>query len=323
MTATDNTRGFVFYGAPDGEYELIAERGNDAAETTSSARRKISVRGADVSGVELKLTPTGSIAGRVVIESPEAPKRCATRDEQAETAGQIQEQTGRRAVVEEILLKAVHDDPNPRQRISGFFRFDRHGRPPNENGEFAMKGLEAGRYRITANLPDGGWRIRAITQSVAGAGKQSFGATKKKADILRDGVAIKPGEKLSGVEVTVAEDAATLNGRVVPSKDGMKLPSPLRAHLVPAEATSEDDVIRYAETDVRGDGSFEFKHVAPGKYLLLARQVAEKETSDDQARPAAWDAAERAKLRREAMATKNEIELQPCGRVKDYALKWR
>jgi len=312
----------VFYGAPDGEYELIAERGNDAAETTSSARRRISLRGADVSGIELKLAPTGSIAGRVVIEPPEAPKRCATRDEQAETSGQIQEQTGRRAVVEEMLLKAVHDDPNPRLRLSGFFSFDRYGRPPNENGEFAMKGLEAGRYRITTNLPDGGWRIRTITQFVAGAGKQSSGATKKNVDISRDGVAIKPGEKVSGVEVTVAEDAGTLNGRVVPSKDGMKLSSPLRAHLVPAEAASADDVIRYAEADVRGDGSFEFKHVAPGKYLLLARQVAEKEASDDQSRPAAWDAAERAKLRREATAAKNEIELQPCGRVKDYILRF-
>ena len=321
-TATDNTRGFVLYGAPDGEYELIAERENDG-EITRSARRPISVRGADVSGVELKLAPTGSIEGRVVIESPEAPKRCATSNEQAETAGQIQGQTGSRAVVEEMLLKAVHDDPNPRLHISGFFRFDRYGRSPNEKGEFSMKGLEAGRYRITANLPDGGWRVRAITQSVAGAGKQSSGATKKSADISRDGVAIKPGEKLSGVEVAVAEDAATLSGRVVPAKDGMKLPSSLRAHLIPAEAKGEDDVVRYAEADVRGDSSFEFKHVAPGKYLLLARQVAEKEASDDQARPAAWDAAERAKLRREAMAAKNEIELQPCGRVKDYALKWR
>jgi Carboxypeptidase regulatory-like domain len=322
-TGTDNTRGFVFYGVPDGEYELMAERGNDAAETTSSARRRISVRGADVSGIELKLALTGSIAGRVVIEPPEAPKRCATRDEQAETSGQIQEQTGRRAVVEEMLLKAVQDDRNPRLRLSGFFSFDSYGRPPNEKGEFAMKGLEAGRYRITANLPDGGWRIRAITQSVAGAGKQSSGATKKNVDISRDGVAVKPGEKLSGVEVTVAEDAATLNGRVVPAKDGVKLPSSLRAHLIPAEVKSEDDVIRYADSDVRGDGSFEFKHIAPGKYLLLALQVAEKEASDDQARPAAWDAAERAKLRREAMAAKNEIEIQPCGRVKDYALKWR
>jgi len=321
-TGTDNTRGFVLYGAPDGEYELIASRENDG-ETTGSARRPISVRGADVSGVELKLAPTGSIAGRVAIESPEAPKRCAISGEQAETSGQVQELTGRRAVVEEILLKAVHDNPNPRLRLSGFFSFDSYGRPPNEKGEFAMKGLEAGRYRITANLPDGGRRIRAITQSVAGAGKQSSGATKKNVDISRDGVAVKPGEKLSGVEVTVAEDAATLAGRVVPAKDGMKLPPSLRAHLIPAEAKGEDDVIRYAEADVRADGSFEFKHVAPGKYLLLARQVAEKEADDDQARPAAWDAAERAKLRREALAAKNEIELQPCGRVKDYALKWR
>jgi hypothetical protein len=302
---------------------LIAERENDAAETTSSARRRISVRGADVSGIELKLAPTSSIAGRVAIESTEAPKRYAIRDEQAETSGQIKGQTSRRAVVEEMLLIAVHDDPNPRPHRSGFFRFDRYGRPPNEKGEFSMKGLEAGRYRITANLPDGGWRIRAITQSVAGAGKQSSGATKKNADISRDGVGVKPGEKLSGVEVTVAEDAATLNGRVVPSKDGVRLPSSLRAHLIPAEAKGEDDVLRYAEADVRGDGSFEFKHVAPGKYLLLARQVAEKEAGEEQARPAAWDTAERAKLRREAMAAKNEIELQPCGRVKDYALKWR
>jgi hypothetical protein len=320
--ATDNTRGFVLYGVPDGEYELIAERQDDG-ETTGSARRPISVRGADVSGVELKLAPTGSIAGRVAIESPEPPKKCAIRGEQAETSGQIEERSGRQAVIQETLLKAVHDDPNIRPDISGFFRFNRYGRPPNEKGEFAMKGLEAGRYRITANLPGGGWRIRAITQSAAGAGKTSSGATKKNVDISRDGVAVKPGEKISGLEVIVAEDAATLNGRVVPAKDGVKLPSSLRAHLIPAEAKGEDDVIRYAESDVRSDGSFEFKHVAPGKYLLLARQVAEKEASDDQARPAAWDAAERAKLRREAMAAKNEIELQPCGRVKDYALKWR
>ena len=36
----------------------------------------------------------------------------------------------------------------------------------------------------------------------------------------------------------------------------------------------------------------------------------------------AWDANERAKLRRQAMAAKNEIELQPCGRWKDYVLRF-
>jgi len=55
---------------------------------------------------------------------------------------------------------------------------------------------------------------------------------------------------------------------------------------------------------------------------LRARQVAEKEANDDQARPIAWDAIERAKLRREAITAKNEIELQPCGRVRDFVLRF-
>ncbi len=132
---------------------------------------------------------------------------------------------------------------------------------------------------------------------------------------------LRAGEEVSGVDIRHRGDRGRAVSGVVTGE--VESSPQLRAHLVPAEAKGEDDVIRYAEADVRGDGSFEFKHVAPDKYLLHARQVAEKEASDDQARPAAWDAAERAKLRREAMAAKNEIELQPCGRVKDYALKWR
>jgi hypothetical protein len=44
--------------------------------------------------------------------------------------------------------------------------------------------------------------------------------------------------------------------------------------------------------------------------------------SDRPVMPIAWDANERAKLRRQAIAAKNEIELQPCGRVKDYLLRF-
>ena len=93
--------------------------------------------------------------------------------------------------------------------------------------------------------------------------------------------------------------------------------------ITSAEAAAADDLLRYAETSARGDGSFEFKHLAPGKYLLHVRELAEKEESDDQARPIAWDTIERAKLRREAAVTKNEVELQPCQRVKEHVLPWR
>lgn len=323
--STSTTRGFAFYGVPDGDYELVATLLDNSDETSGSARRRVSVKGADANGVELKLAPNGSISGRVIIEPYTTPGRCAIKDEPAENliAGQTREQTGRRPAVEEILLIVNPDDSDQRAQTSRFGRRDGDDGPPNKKGEFAFGDLEAGRYRITANLPDDSWRIRAITRAVAGTLKRSGGAeAKSPVEVSRDGVTIKSGEKLSGVEVFIAQDAASFNGRVVPANERSGFPSRLRAFLIPAEAASANDVIRYDETDVRADGSFEFKHVAPGKYLLHARQFDEKEPSVGQSGPLAWDTIERVKLRREATAAKNEIELKACERVKEHVLQW-
>src|SRR5262245_53776082 len=173
-----NSRGFVFYGVPDGEYELVAMSGPQSDETYSSIPRRISVKGVDVSGIELKLTPHGSIAGRILLESSNPPKRCpiSTGSSDNQASGQVQEHGGRESFVEEITLKVDRDDPDQRALRS---RFDWFGRVPNEKGEFALKRVEAGRYRITANLPDDGWYIRAIIQtglSGQGSGKRSRGA---------------------------------------------------------------------------------------------------------------------------------------------------
>jgi hypothetical protein len=78
-------------------------------------------------------------------------------------------------------------------------------------------------------------------------------------------------------------------------------------------------VLRYAETTTGSDGSFAFKELAPGKYWISAKPLPEGESIESQTRPAAWDADERAKLRREV--EKNVIELQPCQRVNDYLLR--
>jgi hypothetical protein len=327
-TFVSSSRGFAFYGVPDGEYELTAASDRDGGETGASATRRVSVRGADVSGVELKLAPRGSIAGRVVISDP--PKGCAIDSGLAENqaSDRNQEQAVRRSVVEEIVLRAVRDEPDRRAQTSRFFGYEMYGRAPNAKGEFALKNLDAGRYRITFDLPDDGWQIRAINQtgvdtSKAATGGATGGATdesKNPVGISRNGIAIKPGDKLSGVEVIIAEGAATLSGRVVPAKG--QLPPRLRAHLIPADAASADEVIHYAQVDLRGDGSFQFKHIAPGKYLIHTRQLTEREANDDQVHPLAWDAVERVKLRLEALAAKNEIELQPCERVKDYLLRY-
>ncbi len=80
-----------------------------------------------------------------------------------------------------------------------------------------------------------------------------------------------------------------------------------------------DDLLRYAQTFAQSDGKFAFEDLAPGKYWLLLRVIPEGASL---ARPIAWDSNERAKLRREAEATKVEIELQPCHRVSNYALRY-
>jgi len=133
-------------------------------------------------------------------------------------------------------------------------------------------------------------------------------------------IALKAGEKLSGLEVILAEGAAGLSGRAIAAKEGGSLPHRLRVHLVPAEATAADDLLRYREAITGPNGSFEFKHLAPGKYFLLARPISENEANGDTLRPVAFDPAQRTQLRREA--AKNEIEFKPCQQVKDYVLRF-
>jgi hypothetical protein len=299
MDTLMGNKNFSLRGVEDGEYELSAMRFSESMDFALSVPKRVAVRGADVIGVELKLLKLGSISGRVVIEAPKA---------ECKTAEQFKG--------EEALIELRRDDKAPGVFPSGIIPMEISGSlgaaTPDKDGGFTVKNLEAGRYRINTDLPDESWYIRAITQA----------ATPKPVDISRAGVTLKQGEKISGIEMIIAQGAASLSGKIVPAREGERLPKRLRVHLIPAETTAADELIRYAEATVGGDGSFEFKHVAPGKYMLHTRQASEKEANDDQSRPVAWDAVERAKLRREAAAAKNEIELKVCERVKDHVLRW-
>ncbi|HEX5082997.1 MAG TPA: carboxypeptidase regulatory-like domain-containing protein [Blastocatellia bacterium] len=298
MTTLINGQNFSLRGVEDGEYELVAMRFSETLDFAASAPRRVAVKGADVNGVELKLMKLGSISGRVVVEAPK---------EECKTADQFK--------VEETLIELKRDDPSPGLLALGLFQqtpgASSGSAAPEKDGNFTVKSLEAGHYWINTDLPDENWYVRAITQS----------ATPKLMNVSRAGVMLKQGEKKSGIEIIIAQGAASLSGRVVPASEGAQLPKRLRAHLIPAEAAAADDLLRHAESPVRGDGSFEFKHMAPGKYLLHTRQVTEKEVDDDQARPIVLDTAERVKLRRDASAAKNEIELKPCERVKEHVLR--
>jgi len=123
--------------------------------------------------------------------------------------------------------------------------------------------------------------------------------------------------------VTLAEGAAGIRGKVVAASETVTLPSRLRVHLLPAEADSAEDVLRYAEVSVDGEGAFSISNLAAGRYFALARAVSDEEFIERTPPPLAWDAASRAKLRREAAAANVVVELRQCQRLAEYVLKYK
>ena len=118
----------------------------------------------------------------------------------------------------------------------------------------------------------------------------------------------------------IGQDAAGLRGRVSMSGEQTAIPAGARVHLVPAEREQADNLLRYSETFVASDGSFALTNLAPGRYFILAR-VGPAPEPDTPAEPIARNPAARAKLRREAEAANAVVELKPCQRVVDQALK--
>src|SRR5262245_7477729 len=302
----DGTTGFSIQGVTDGEYEIVARSGGyNNVESFVSTPRRIVVRGANVGGIELKLLPLGSITGKFTLEA--SPAACETR---------------RKWSLEEALLalrpdaKSAGSAPAQGQTVVNGL---------TEKGEFTVYNLEANRYFLEPRLPNENWYVKAITASAStpapAGGAAARGAPP--ADVARNGVALKAGEKISGVTVTIADGAGAVSGKVAPDKEGLRLPARMLVHLVPVETAAAGDVLRYGEVVAGKGGAFEFKNLAPGKYWLIARAAPDDESSDRPHAPVAWNAIERAKLRKEAEAMKIEVELKPCQRVSDLVLKFR
>jgi hypothetical protein len=295
------SNGFAIYGVSDGEYEIVAIRGGyNEEESFVSPPRRITVRGADVGGIELRLAPMASVAGKIVLEKSE--NVCESK---------------RKASIDEVVVSMRRDEKASRPPLPGLATES----APADKGEFLIRYLDAGRYFIEPRLPLESWYVKSIAASapIAPAGARRPAATP---DLSRSGVTLKPGEKISGLTVAVADGAASLGGKVVAAKEGVALPSRVRLHLVPAETAEAGNVLRYAEAVVRNDGAFTLNNVAPGKYWLVTRAVPDDEPSDRPPAPVAWDANERAKLRREAEALKVEVELKACQRAAEQIVKF-
>jgi hypothetical protein len=267
---------FIFVGVLDGEYELIARRTDGDDGGAASVPRKITVKGADVTDIELSLAPLASLSGKLALEpfSPNETIKCAP---------------ARAWQATEVLLNAPRLDKAELATPEA---------APNDKREFRLTGLDAGRYALAAQLPSPAWYLKNIMQEAAA-----------KRSPVRAGIALNAGQAATGFIVTLAEGAASVRGRVT----GGKM---MRVHLIPTEDTAADDVWRYAELTLRHETNFQFAHLAPGKYWLLAQAA----SATPSTAPLAYDATQRAKLRQAAVRSGKELTLTPCQQMADIQL---
>jgi len=130
----------------------------------------VTVRGADVTGIELKLSPKSSIAGKVVSEP--LPQRCKEKSVPAP---------------EEIVLRAHRDEEVKTPLVANLF--SPRDATADEKGEFTIKPLVPARYRLHALMPGENWYLKSITAPAPAPARGA--APSSGADIGRSGVILK------------------------------------------------------------------------------------------------------------------------------------
>lgn len=292
-------RGFEIPGIGDGEYDIVAgglkslpASSGTPPETLVSEPKRIVVKGADVTGIELVPRPLASISGRIILE-PAKVAACEAK---------------RRPLFAEMLVTLQRPDrENIEKENLPFMRMLPSSASPDPNGNFTLRNLPPGRYLFDPRFYARYWYLSAI----------SVAATPK-IDPAANWTTLKFGEQITNVTITLAEGAASIRGRVKAANDA-EIPSGYGVYLVPAEREKSADVLRYSMTAVQADGTFALNGLPPGRYFALLH-VPDAQTNTIAKLRLPESAQARTKLLRTAEAQKTILELKPCQNVTDYQL---
>jgi hypothetical protein len=286
-------RGFIFPGVDDGDYTIIARTYHPNGQWSLSQPRRISVRGTDVTGIELAMKPLASVSAQVVLEELKT-KECGTKEA---------------PVLTETLVSAWHKQDEAAKALPNFVWGMGTPASADAQGSLKLQNLAPGDYYFVTRFAAKSWYLQSITLTSL--------TTKKTVDATRVWTTIKSGDRIAGLKITLAEGAASLNGEIALA-EGEAVPEKLFVYLVPAEKESVDEVLRFYAAPVTPAGKIKLTNLAPGHYWLLARPALEGGLT----KLRLPDATEtRSKLRREAEAVKTEIEFKPCQILTDYRLK--
>jgi hypothetical protein len=255
------------------------------------------LRGTDVSSITLTVAKQATIEGRLLFESD--PKlECGKREE---TAAQETIVYGRRYEPEKKTEKnSAPAEPDVSLPMSKYVALE-VGDP---KGDFRLRNLPAGTYRIDPRAPDDGWYLRSISNGPS----------------ISDSLNIKAGETISGLTVTFAEGAAVVRGSVSAAK-GTRLPKSAFVYLIPAEKENAATVFRYFEARLRDDGSFSIGNIAPGEYFIIAVKP-DNDAPNSSVIAIRQDSTLRNTVVREAEKLKQKLSVKPCERVDNYDLSF-
>ncbi|PWT92620.1 MAG: hypothetical protein C5B55_06030 [Blastocatellia bacterium] len=300
---SSESQSFSFSGIADGDYDVTAQSYSNNGDRWISEPKRIKIRGADVTGVELITKPLASISGRVVIEDSTAPE-CKNK---------------RRALVTETLISAWHNEKEAAKDKPQFVWSLGGPAYPNQQGEIALRNLAAGQYQIISRLFAKYWYLRSITLPASTGSGTGNPQSSKQTDAVANWINVRSGDRLSGLTVTLSEGAASLQGQLK-LNEGEALPGRLYVYLVPAEHEKEADVLQFFAAPITPDKKLAVNHIPPGRYLIVAQPALEG-PMPAQTRLRLPDEREtRMRLLRDAEQTKIEIEFKPCQNVTDYEL---
>lgn len=297
------SRGFAISGIADGDYDVTAETFFPGGDVALSEPRRIKVRGADITGIELTTKPLGSITGRVALEESKAPE-CKGK---------------RRPLFGETLVTPWHNEKNAAKDKPQFVWSLGTPTFPDTQGDFILRNLAPGQYRFNTRSFAKYWYLQSISLPSSIAPGVKTTPANRPTDAARHWTTIKSRERVSGLTITLAEGAASLHGQIK-TAENQKLPARLFVYLVPAEREKAEDVLRFFVSLVSTDGSFALNNLPPGRYWAITKLAGENETNVLSKLRLPDEAEARAKLRQEVEAAKPEIELKPCQNVTNYSL---
>ena len=292
------SRAFAFEALADGDYYLTGISYLKDNERALSESKLISVRGSDISGLELTTHKLGSIAGRLLLEETKAAE-CTEKTPLKLTDTTVG-----------AWHRVTEANKNKPQIIWTF------GTPARADaqGNFRMRNLVPDEYYFQPRFTDKGWYLHSIT-----LGPPQRGA--KPLDASRVWTTLKQGDQLSGLTVTLAQGAASFTGKL-PLAEGESPPERMFLYLVPAEAERADEPLRFYGGPLNDKAQVMLNNLAPGRYWVLTGQIVVDAGLSQMAKARLPDGTRtRAALRRQGEAGKTQIELKPCQQMVDFEIR--